>query len=67
MPFLKLLPIAVARMNLDPSAFWQLTFAEWSQLYESIIGKIEKPMNKKESDNLIAEYLSKFKGNNGNA
>lgn len=47
-------------MNLGPSEFWKLTFAEWLPMYNAIMGKTGKPMTRAESDALVANYKKKF-------
>jgi hypothetical protein len=63
-----MLNFARARLNIQPSEFWKLTFAEWLPMYESIVGKQDKPMTRSESDALIMEYQKKFaRKANGNS
>jgi hypothetical protein len=44
MPWHLLLGMAVTKLNLSPSDFWQLTFAEWYAIYNYAVGK-DKPMS----------------------
>ncbi len=56
-----LLVFAKQRLNLKPSDFWQLTFAEFWPMYNHVMGKVSKPMTKRDVESLEEQWLGKFR------
>jgi len=54
-----LLKFSVRALNLSPTEFWKLTFAEFWPLHDSVMGKTVKPMTFEELEALEADWIGK--------
>ncbi len=60
-PFDKLWLISKMKLNMTKDEFWKCTFAEWYPIYNSVFGKVIKPLSRAELEDLESRWTS---GNN---
>lgn len=59
LPWDTIFSIAVTKLNIRPLEFWGLTFGEFWPLFNLVMGKVEKPMSRKELDELNNAWIGK--------